>query len=87
MSANKAIASVRANPRMAYPNNCLVKEGLRATELISEPKTIPIPAPAPAKAIVAQPAPINFAPSNISQKVPLFLLIAFHLAMILTRKV
>ena len=61
------MASVNANPKIAYPNNCLVNEGFRATELIKEPKTIPIPAPAPAKAIVAQPAPINFAPSNIKK--------------------
>ena len=65
MSANKAIASVSAKPRIAYPNNCLVSEGFRATELMSDPKTIPIPAPAPASAIVAHPAPINFAPSNM----------------------
>ena len=48
MSAKSAIASV--------------SDGLRATDVMSDPKTIPIPAPAPASAIVAQPAPINFAP-------------------------
>lgn len=66
MSANNAIASVNANPKIAYPNSCLVSDGFRATEFISDPKTMPIPAPAPASAIVAQPAPINLAPSNIT---------------------
>ena len=65
MRAKRAIASVRAKPRIAYPNSCFVNDGLRATELIRDPKTIPIPAPAPARAIVAQPAPISLAPSNI----------------------
>ena len=40
---------------------------------IKEPKTIPIPAPAPARAIVAHPAPINFAPSAIKKKHSLML--------------
>ena len=65
INANSAMASVSANPKIAYPNNCFVNDGFRATELIREPNTIPIPAPAPAKAMVAQPAPISFAPSNI----------------------
>lgn len=66
MSAKSAIASVRANPRSAYPNNVLVSEGLRATETIRLPNTFPIPTPAPASAIVAHPAPINLAPSDIN---------------------
>ena len=66
INANKAIASVNANPKIAYPNNCFVSDGFRATELINDPNTIPIPAPAPASAIVAHPAPINLAPSNIN---------------------
>jgi len=65
MRAKSAIASVNANPRIAYPNNVFVRDGLRATELMKDPKTIPIPAPAPASAIVAHPAPISFAPSAI----------------------
>ena len=76
MSANKAIASVKANPKIAYPKSCFVKEGFRATEFIREPKTMPIPAPAPANAIVAQPAPINFAPSTIINGI-VFLLFFF----------
>jgi hypothetical protein len=44
IKANNAIASVKANPKIAYPNNCFVGDGFRATELINEPKTIPIPA-------------------------------------------
>ena len=56
MRAKRAIASVKANPKMAQPKSCLVSEGFRATELINDPKTMPIPAPAPANAIVAQPA-------------------------------
>jgi hypothetical protein len=65
IKAKRAIASDNAKPKIAYPNNCFVNEGLRATELINDPKTIPIPAPAPANAIVAHPAPINFAASNM----------------------
>eukprot|EP00982_Pelagococcus_subviridis_P005430 29642-Pelagococcus_subviridis.AAC.8 len=68
INANKAIASVNANPRIAYPNKVLVSAGLRATELIKEPKTIPIPAPAPANAMVAHPAPMSFAPSAIYKR-------------------
>lgn len=62
--ANNAMASVRANPKIAYPNNCFANDGFRATEWIKELKTLPIPTAAPANAIVAAPAPINLAPSN-----------------------
>jgi hypothetical protein len=67
IKANKAIASVKANPKIAYPKRVFVSDGLRATELMKDPNTIPIPAPAPANAIVAHPAPISFAPSAINK--------------------
>ncbi|CAK9142964.1 unnamed protein product [Ilex paraguariensis] len=59
-------ASVRANPKIAYPNDCLANDGFRATEWIKELNTFPMPTAAPAKAIVAAPAPIDLAPYNIS---------------------
>eukprot|EP01025_Chloroclados_australasicus_P004175 TRINITY_DN10_c0_g1_i1.p1 TRINITY_DN10_c0_g1~~TRINITY_DN10_c0_g1_i1.p1 ORF type:complete len:166 (+),score=2.17 TRINITY_DN10_c0_g1_i1:210-707(+) len=64
IKANNAMASVKAKPRIAYPNNGLVKDGLRATAEIREPNTKPIPTPAPAKAIVAHPAPNTLAAST-----------------------
>jgi hypothetical protein len=54
---NRAMDSVRANPRRAYPTSCLAMLGLRAAPLIREPNMTPRPAPTPARAMVAQPAP------------------------------
>ncbi|KAG9438896.1 hypothetical protein H6P81_021194 [Aristolochia fimbriata] len=68
IGANDAIASVRAKPKMAYKNDCFANEGFRATEWIEELRTFPIPTAAPAEAIVAAPAPIDFAPSNIKSR-------------------
>lgn len=64
-SVNNAIDSVNAKPNNAYPTSCFVTLGLRAALLIKEPNTTPKPQPTPPNAIVAQPAPINFAASNI----------------------
>jgi hypothetical protein len=58
------MASVNANPKIAKINNCLCNPGFRDSPIIKDPKTVPIPTPDPAKAIVAKPAPINFAPCN-----------------------
>lgn len=62
---NNAIASLNANPNMAYPNNCCFKLGFLAYPEINAPNTFPIPTPDPATPIVANPAPISFAASVI----------------------
>lgn len=62
---NRAIASDKANPRIAYVKSCCFNEGFREYPVISAPKTIPIPTPDPATPIVAAPAPINLAASTI----------------------
>lgn len=66
ISANRPIASDRANPRIVYVNNCCLSIGLRAKPWIKLPNTVPMPAPLPATPIVAQPAPTNFATLNSS---------------------
>ena len=58
---NKAIASVKANPKIAILNNSSFKEGFRDIPITKAPNTVPIPTPAPAKPMVAKPAPTNFA--------------------------
>jgi len=65
INANKATASDKANPKIAYVNNCCFNEGFLAYPVIKAPKTVPIPAPDPATPIVAAPAPINLAASCI----------------------
>lgn len=65
LSANRAIASVRANPRIARRVSSSFSFGLRATATTSPAKTVPIPTPAPPSAIVASPAPISFAATVI----------------------
>jgi hypothetical protein len=62
---NKAIASVNANPKIAYVNSCLTINGFLEIASIKPAKTIPIPTPEPASDIVANPDPITFALSNI----------------------
>lgn len=47
-------------------NNCPLRDGFRAKEVIKDPNTIPIPAPTPAREIVAQPAPIIFAACKVT---------------------
>jgi len=70
MSANNAIASANANPKIVYENNVFSKSGERAIEIINDPNTNPIPTPAPATPIVADPAPtgLNTVPVNINVK-------------------
>lgn len=64
ISAKRAIASVRANPKIATLNISSFNEGFLDIPKTSAPKTVPIPTPAPAKPIVAKPAPTNFAACN-----------------------
>lgn len=61
IKANKAIASVKANPKIANRNNSSFKDGFREVPRTRAPNTVPIPTPAPASPIVARPAPINLA--------------------------
>lgn len=67
INENKPKASHNANPKIAKLNNSCFKEGLRDTPPIKEAKMSPIPVAAPPNAIVAKPAPINFAAININQ--------------------
>ena len=39
------MASVKAKPKIAYPNKAFVMDGLREIAVIKLPNTIPIPAP------------------------------------------
>src|SRR5215469_14410379 len=55
----RPVASASAKPRKAQVVTCA--EGLRASELMSEPNTLPMPMPAPTSAMQARPAPIIFA--------------------------
>lgn len=64
IKANKAIASVKANPNIAILNKSSFKEGFREVPRTKAPKTIPIPIPAPANPMVANPAPKHLAASN-----------------------
>ncbi len=64
INANKAIASVNANPRIAILNNSSFNEGFRAIPKTKAPKTVPIPTPVPASPIVARPAPMYLAACN-----------------------
>ena len=59
IKANSPVASANANPKIAYPNNCPVSDGFRATPLIKAPKTVPMPVPAPMSPAAAAPAPIS----------------------------
>lgn len=61
INANNPVASAKANPNIAYENNCPLKDGFLETPSISAPKTTPIPTPAPIKPVVAKPVPIIFA--------------------------
>jgi hypothetical protein len=61
ISAKRAMASVRANPRIVYRNIVARTDGLRAIPEIRAAKMDPIPTPAPAIAIVARPAAISLA--------------------------
>ena len=61
INAKSAIASVKANPKIAYLKRSSFKEGFLAKASNREPKIAPIPTPAPAKPKVDRPAPIFFA--------------------------
>src|SRR5262245_61208690 len=61
--ANSAIASVSAKPSSTLPNTLGAAAGLRSAPETKLPKMLPIPTPTPASAMVANPAPINFAAS------------------------
>jgi hypothetical protein len=69
--ANSPIASVRANPKIVYENNCGLNEGFLEVELIKAANTSPIPTPAPASPIVANPDPIILAAANIFLFLPI----------------
>lgn len=61
ISTKSAMASVKANPRIAILNNSSFNEGFLEIPKIRALKITPIPIPAPVKPIVAIPAPKNFA--------------------------
>ena len=61
------MASDKANPRIAYENNCGFNDGFLAYPMIKLPKTVPIPAPDPATPTVAAPAPMNLAAASMSR--------------------
>lgn len=61
---NNPIASVNANPKIAYANNSLFKLGFLEYAFNKHPKTTPIPKPAPPKPADALPAPTNLAEDN-----------------------
>ena len=65
IKANNPVASEKANPKIAYENNCDLKEGFLATPKIRAPNTTPIPTPAPINPVVAKPVPIILAACNI----------------------
>lgn len=71
ISANRAMASVNANPKIAILKSSSFKDGFLEIPITKAPNTVPIPTPAPAKPIVANPAPIYFAACN-SIKLNLF---------------
>ncbi len=58
ISANRAIASVKANPKIAALNKSSFNKGFLAIPEIKAAKIRPIPIPAPARPQVDRPAPI-----------------------------
>ena len=64
INENKAIASVKAKPKIAARNNSSFKKGFFAIPVIKDAKTKPIPTPAPANPKVDKPAPIFCALCN-----------------------
>ena len=78
IKANRAIASVKAKPKIANRNNSSFIAGLREVPKIREAKINPIPTPAPAKPKVDSPAPIFCeACNNIRNSGPGFLVFVF----------
>lgn len=59
--AKSPVASVTANPSIAYVNSCFSWNGFLAIADIREEKIVPTPIPTPRSAIVEIPAPIAFA--------------------------
>src|SRR5438045_1378663 len=68
--AKSPVASASAKPRNAKGCTCACEAGLRATELISAEKTLPMPTPAPTSAMQARPAPIILAEARSIVRVP-----------------
>lgn len=64
IKANKAIASVNANPKIANLNKSSLMFGFLAVAKIKDPKINPIPTPAPASPKVDKPAPSFCAACN-----------------------
>jgi hypothetical protein len=62
--ANRAIASVSANPKIANLNKSSFRLGFLEVPKIRDPKINPIPIPAPASPKVDSPAPIFCAACN-----------------------
>ena len=62
---NNPVASAKANPKIAYPNNCPLICGFLAVDAINAEKINPIPAPAPINPEQAKPAPMYFAAANM----------------------
>lgn len=60
---NNPVASLNANPNIAYVNNVLLIDGLRDVPFINALNTNAIPIPAPNNPIVAIPAPM-YLPAN-----------------------
>ena len=65
INENNPVASAKANPKIAYPNNCPLIWGFLAVDAINAEKINPIPAPAPINPEQAKPAPMYFAAANI----------------------
>lgn len=68
INANKAIASVNANPKIADLNKSSFKLGFLEIPMINDAKINPIPIPAPASPKVESPAPIFCAACNSIKK-------------------
>lgn len=64
INANRAIASVKANPKIADLNKSSFRFGFLEIPTINEAKINPIPIPAPASPKVESPAPIFCAACN-----------------------
>ena len=65
INENKAIASVKANPKIAALKRSFFNVGFLAIPRINAEKTNPIPNPAPVSPVVASPAPIFCADCKI----------------------
>src|SRR6478609_3534247 len=69
----RPVASASAKPRNANGVTCAA--GLRASELMSAAKTLPMPIPAPTSAMQARPAPIILAEARSIIQSPEFALV------------